>query len=338
MFWLFSHSARRMAPSRLSPFYPHRDGTLEDFYFSLIHLIIVKGCDHKYVLPQFSQAALKTKKTGESSSDVSRQWSAFFEGIRSVFEILINEINEECVHGELPESNLGERTDFKSAQKNIKEKALEGCKLVGPDGVSELLPYSWAQNEPWVRGLYTRYKKIGENFFATNEMFKWQKDLVSYLNEFDPDPRKILFIVDEKGNGGKSEIVRNIRYLFPNKEVFSVPPQDLVSMASLLPDDGVDIVILDCPRQKQYDLPYEFLENLKDGKVVQTKHQTITKSFATHVVVLMNRVPKTGKTILSVDRHIIKEIELEPEERARLDSEQEAALPAHLSSSVELTR
>ena len=68
---------------------------MEDFYFSLIHLIVVKGCDHEYILPQFSHAALKTKKTGESSSDVSRQWHQFFEGIRSTFEILADEINEE---------------------------------------------------------------------------------------------------------------------------------------------------------------------------------------------------------------------------------------------------
>ena len=110
-------------------------------------------------------------------------------------------------------------------------------------------------------------------------------------------------------------------------------------MASLLPDDGVDIVILDCPRQKQCDLPCEFLENLKDGRVVQTKYQPITKSCPPpHVVVLMNSVPRTGKTILSVDRYIIKEVELEPEEIERLSSTQAAALPEHLSSSVDRTR
>lgn len=55
----------------------------------------MKGCDHEYVLPQFSEAALHTKKSGASSSDVSRQWSGFFENIRNTFEILADEINEE---------------------------------------------------------------------------------------------------------------------------------------------------------------------------------------------------------------------------------------------------
>lgn len=56
---------------------------------------MVKGCDHGCVLPQFSHAALKTKKSGESSSGVSRQWTSFFEGIRSAFETLADEINKE---------------------------------------------------------------------------------------------------------------------------------------------------------------------------------------------------------------------------------------------------
>jgi hypothetical protein len=86
---------QKNGPFQTLPIYPHRDGLLQDFYFSLIHLIIVKGCDHEYVLPQFSSAALKTKKSGKSSSDVSRQWTKFFEGIRSTFEVLADEINEE---------------------------------------------------------------------------------------------------------------------------------------------------------------------------------------------------------------------------------------------------
>ena len=49
-------------------------------------------------------------------------------------------------------------------------------------------------------------------------------------------------------------------------------------------------------------------------------------------------IPRTGKTILSADRCIIKEVKLEPEERARLDSKQEAALPEHLASSLARTR
>jgi hypothetical protein len=239
-------------------------------------------------------------------------------------------------YGDLPISKQGERSDFHTAQKTIVEKAQAGCKLIE---ISEILPRFWAQNEQWVRGIYSCYHKFRVDFFEKNEIFKWQKDLVTYLNDNPPNPRKILFIVDEEGNAGKSEIVRNIEFLFPDKKVFSVPPQDLVSMASLVPDDGVDIVILDCPRQRQYDIAYEFLENLKDGIVVQTKYQPLAKSFVSpHVVVLMNRIPKTGKTILSPDRYVIKEVCLSPEEKARLEQAQIATLPSYLVESMARTR
>jgi hypothetical protein len=238
-------------------------------------------------------------------------------------------------YGNLPVTNQGDRSDFHTAQKTIIEKAQAGCKLLE---ISELLPRFWAQNEQWVRGIYSRYHKFRVNFFENNKIFKWQKDLVTYLNDNPPDPRKIIFIVDNEGNSGKSEIVRNVEFLFPDKKVFSVPPQDLTSMASLLPDDGVDIVILDCPRQRQYDIAYEFLENLKDGIVVQTKYQPLAKSFnPPHVVVLMNRIPKTGKTILSVDRYVIIEVCLSPEEKAGLQQTQVATLPSYLAQSMTRT-
>lgn len=77
------------------PIYPHRDSIFEDFYFSLIHLLVVKGCGHGYVLPLFSSEALKTKRSGESDSRVSQRWANFFAKIRDTFEILADEINEE---------------------------------------------------------------------------------------------------------------------------------------------------------------------------------------------------------------------------------------------------
>jgi hypothetical protein len=139
-------------------------------------------------------------------------------------------------------------------------------------------------------------------------------------------------VVDNDGDTGKSELARNTRYLFPNKTVFCIPPQDYKSMASLVPDDGVYIVILDCPRMKQYDIPYDFLEDLKNGSTVQTKYEVIKKEFTPpHVVVLMNRNSKTGKTILSPDRYVIIEIKLEPEERERLTTIKESLTLAYIT-------
>ena len=230
----------------------------------------------------------------------------------------------------------GKRNDYHDAQDFIKEKAESGCKL---EELAEALPKFWAEREGWVRRTYNKYRKFGANFFEKNKIFKWQKELVAYLNDHTPDPRKILFVVNEEGNAGKSELVKNTRHLFPDKSVFCVPPQDYKSMASLMPDDGVDIIFLDCPRQKQYDIPYDFLEDLKNGSTVQTKYEVTKKEFVPpHVVVLMNRNPKTGKTILTEDRYVIIEIKLEPKERERLKSNQDSGTAPYLAKHLPRTR
>ena len=148
------------------------------------------------------------------------------------------------------------------------------------------------------------------NFFEENAAFKWQKDLVSYLNNNNPDTQKILFMVDEKGNSGKTTLVKNTQCLFPGKKVFIAPPQDYDTLVSLFPDDEVDIVILDWSHNKKFDIPYAFLENLKDGSMVQMKHEVIKKDFPTpHVVVFMEHTPDSDA--LSKDRYVIEEIELD---------------------------
>jgi len=72
--------------------YPHRDGVLEDYYFSLIYLIVMAGCNNRFMLPTFSTAASKTK-SGKSNSQVSSLWSALFDDIRNKFESLSTKIN-----------------------------------------------------------------------------------------------------------------------------------------------------------------------------------------------------------------------------------------------------
>jgi hypothetical protein len=73
--------------------YPHRDGVLEDFYFSLIYLIVMVGCGNEYVFPSFSEAALKTK-SNKSDSKVSSLWTDLFDKLRNTFETLSDRINE----------------------------------------------------------------------------------------------------------------------------------------------------------------------------------------------------------------------------------------------------
>jgi hypothetical protein len=73
--------------------YPHRDGVLEDFYFSLIYMVVMVGCGKEYIFPTFSEAALKTT-SNKSDSKVSSLWTNLFKDLRNTFETLSDRINE----------------------------------------------------------------------------------------------------------------------------------------------------------------------------------------------------------------------------------------------------
>jgi hypothetical protein len=57
-------------PFQSIPIYPHHDGVLEDFYFSLIYLVVMVGCNNECIFPSFSKAALKTKSNKSDSKVV----------------------------------------------------------------------------------------------------------------------------------------------------------------------------------------------------------------------------------------------------------------------------
>ena len=81
-------------PFQTLPLYPYRDGVLEDFLFSLIHLLVVNGCSHDYVCPRFAEAALHVKKSGELDSVVSKRWNKLFEEVCDEFDDCLDINNE----------------------------------------------------------------------------------------------------------------------------------------------------------------------------------------------------------------------------------------------------
>ena len=224
-------------------------------------------------------------------------------------------------YGEIPTSQQGRRTDHEEAQEKIIESAKTGVPF---NDVKLALPRFADQSLPWMRDLYLQHRPRNDNLFDLNKPYEWQSDLAKYLNDKKPDARKILFVVDLEGNIGKTKFALNAHHLIPDKEVFYCTPKDTTSLSSLIPDDGADIFIIDSPRKVQYDLPYDFLEEVKNGFVTNTKYQCCKKEFKVpHVVVLLNRYPRFGKSILSKDRYVIIEPTLTEEETDRLGEQVE---------------
>ncbi len=221
--------------------------------------------------------------------------------------------------GSVPESRQGNRS-HEDAMPLIAKYAKEGMKF---SDLEDKFPKFADHSQSWLRKQYLKHRVAQENFFDDHPMWQWQETWRDYLRDHDPDPRLIIFMVDKTGNIGKSEFVRHAQSLIPDKIVFTMAPRDVQSMSSLVPDDGADVILIDAPRQVQYDLPYSFVEECKNGFVTNTKYEVSQKKFKTpHVLVFMNRFPKFGSSILSEDRYIIVELELTPEEIEKRDSVQ----------------
>lgn len=128
-------------------------------------------------------------------------------------------------------------------------------------------------------------------------LYEWQKPFVA-LVQLDPHPRQIWFVVDPKGNGGKSTFCTYLEALHDNVQVMK--PGRKMDMAYDFIEE-TRILLMDCPRSRADVLQYDFLEEVKDGRVFSTKYEPVTKRPGPcHVIVFMNEPP--DRTKLSLDR------------------------------------
>lgn len=132
----------------------------------------------------------------------------------------------------------------------------------------------------------------------------WQSDLYDTLKK-KPDDRKILFIVDYKGNSGKTWFSRYYAQLHNNVQI--ILPGKKADMAYILKQDN-RVLFIDAPRSKQGEfIQYDFLEEIKNGLIFSGKYESKMKYLSPiHVVVMMNEQP--DKTKLSNDRWDIRTV------------------------------
>lgn len=135
-----------------------------------------------------------------------------------------------------------------------------------------------------------------------HELRDWQSELESKLRS-DPCPRTIFFVVDFSGNAGKSWFVD--WYVQQHQQSVVILPGKKPDMVYSLATCGFDprVIFVDCPRSKQGDfIQYDFLEELKNGRVFCSKYESHMMYFdVPHVVVMMNEEPDYSK--LSDDRY-----------------------------------
>lgn len=140
----------------------------------------------------------------------------------------------------------------------------------------------------------------------TYPLRNWQSQLAGDLR-LPPNERTIIFCVDVAGNAGKTWFTRYYETVYGRS--MCIPPGKKADMIfafmSMLKAD-TKVIFVDAPRSKQGEfIQYDFLEELKNGRVLNTKYESRVIDFQQcHVVVMMNEEPDQNK--LSADRYDIR--------------------------------
>jgi len=191
-----------------------------------------------------------------------------------------------------PDPARGKRTDFDA----FKEAVGEGlrCKRKAREEFSELV----AKYPRWCYDYIADQKDISVEDHAPRQ---WQMDLQGLLSEV-PDDRIVYFVVDEKGNQGKTWLAKD--YCKRHSDAQYLEPAKKADMAHALQDD-LRVLFINITRTsggEKADYIYFFIEAVKDGMVFSPKYESRTKYFGkVHVVVMMNEYP--NMKLLSEDRY-----------------------------------
>lgn len=203
----------------------------------------------------------------------------------------------------------GDWVEFGTRTSQGQRNDLEAFKSDVKSGILDLKTLRETHSEIYAK--YTRFclEYIQDNYpvldIPNHELRRWQTSLYQKL-EIEPNRRKIIFIVDEVGNSGKSWFAH--WYAQQKKEEAQVLlPGKKADMAFIL-KPNLKYLFLDAPRSKQGEfIQYDFLEDLKNGYVFSNKYESRIKTYAPmHVVVNMNERPDMTK--LSEDRYDIVNI------------------------------
>lgn len=200
--------------------------------------------------------------------------------------------------GVLPDEP-GKRNDLDAFKESVK------------DGTFDLCTVREQHSE-----VYAKYPRFCLEYIRDNKpkqeveahpLRPWQTWLYQLLNR-GPDKRTIVFVVDKPGNAGKSWFVDY--YSSIHERCLTINPGKKADMVFCFATCGFEprVVFVDAPRSKQGEyIQYDFLEELKNGRVFCSKYESHMVTFKPpHVVVMMNEEPDGAK--LSEDRFNVKRI------------------------------
>jgi len=240
------------------------------------------------------QGTVVLKKKGRLTGLVKLLGQAHYTVCRDLFKSIeyCKKEGDITEFGTCPERKSGQRDELELFKDAVKSG------IVDHKTLRETHSNVWSRYHRFCLSYIRDNKPLPE--IPSHSLYDWQTKLVEHLST-EPDSRTVHFLVDPVGNAGKSYICAYIEKNFPNTQVMKCGKRD--DMAFEL-DDTVKILIIDVSRSSSEFLNYQFLEDVKDGRVFSPKYESYTKRFnSPHLVVMMNQDPDATK--LSEDRYNI---------------------------------
>lgn len=144
---------------------------------------------------------------------------------------------------------------------------------------------------------------------AINGPLPWQANLIEYIKKPRHNDRTILWIYDEIGHGGKTQVARHIAINYNGIFVQGKSADIKFAVAEQIELTGdINVVCLGLPRTCENYVSYDAIESVKDGIFFSGKYKSGQCIFnPPHMIVLANFEPDKSK--LSADRWDIQTIE-----------------------------
>lgn len=135
----------------------------------------------------------------------------------------------------------------------------------------------------------------------------WQLKIIDLINS-EPDDRKVYWFWSNEGGIGKSQFAKycvakhNCLFFEEGKKA------DIMHLIFEAPEDRLNTMIIDVPRDNGNNISYKAIESIKNGMIYSPKYEGGYKLFnSPHVIVFANLPPKYEK--LSQDRWVVENID-----------------------------
>jgi len=194
--------------------------------------------------------------------------------------------------------NAGQRTDIEEVR-----DAIHNNPFISNIDLLTLYPDIIARYPRFITSCRNAYQDEAVSITELQPREGWQTTLFEELRS-SADPRKVVWYFDEIGGSGKSTFARGFRDGM-GRRGFTITggKHDSIYYAY----DRETVVFVDLARVAKDKVPYEVIENMKNGGFLSTKYESVWKSFnIPHVVIFANFLP--DESSLSADRWDIRTI------------------------------